>query len=197
MTGRVTRYQGQVATCPYILLNNNMQRKRNRLKEYDYSNAGYYFVTICVNDKKDYFGKIKNEDCVLNEFGVIVKQILENIPVKYPYVELDYYVIMPNHIHIILIIDPSENVSVVTSRDLSPVGSPKPKIKSLSDIIGAFKTISSKELHNKGLTEFKWQRSFYDRIIRNERELYQIRKYIEQNPLSLEIDKQLPENLTI
>ena len=190
---------GQVSTCPYNFQINYMhqKRKRNRLKEFDYSNAGYYFVTICVNDRKDYFGKIKNEDCVLNEFGIIVKQILENIPVKYPYVELDYYVIMPNHIHIILIIDPSENVSVVTSRDLSPVGSPKPKIKSLSEIIGAFKTMSSKELHLKGLKEFKWQRSFYDRIIRDERELYQIRKYIEQNPLSLEIDKQLPENLIL
>jgi putative transposase len=175
----------------------HQKRKRNRLKEYDYSNAGYYFVTICVNDRKNYFGKIDNSKCVLNIYGKIVKQILEKIPVKYPYVELDYYVIMPNHIHIILIIDPSENVSVVTSRDLSPVGSPKPKIKSLSEIISAFKTMSSKEIHLIGLKEFKWQRSFYDRIIRNERELYQIRKYIEQNPLSLEIEKDLLDNLTL
>jgi REP element-mobilizing transposase RayT len=172
----------------------HQKRKRNRLKKYDYSNAGYYFVTICVNDRKDYFGKIKNGDCVLNEFGIIVKQILENIPIKYPYVELDYYVIMPDHIHIIIIIDPSD---VVTGRDLSQIGNSKPKIKSLSQIIGALKTMSSKELHLKGLKEFKWQRSFYDRIIRNEKELYQIRKYIEQNPLSLEIEKQLPKNLIL
>ena len=175
----------------------HQKRKRNRLKEYDYSNAGYYFVTICVNDREDYFGKIVNAECVLNEYGKIVKQVLENIPVLYPYVTIDYYVIMANHIHMIIIIDPSENVSVVTSRDLSPDGKPTLKIKSLSEIIGAFKTMSSKELHKKGLTEFKWQRSFYDRIIRNERELYQIRKYIEQNPLSFEIEKALPDNLTI
>jgi len=175
----------------------NRERKRNRLKEYDYSNAGYYFITICVNDRNDYFGKIENTVCVLNEFGKIVKQILENIPVLYPYVTIDYYVIMPDHIHIIIIIDPSDNVSVVTSRDLSHNKKPKPKIKSLSEIIGAFKTMSSKELHLKGLKEFKWQRSFYDRIIRNERELYRIRKYIEQNPLSLEIEKDIPDNLTI
>jgi len=172
------------------------KRKRNRLKEYDYSFAGYYFVTICVNDRKDYFGKIENGGCVLNKYGQIVKQILENIPVLYPYVELDYYVIMPDHIHIIIIIDPS-NINVVTGRDLSQRDEPKLKIKSLSEIIGAFKTMSSKELHLKGLEEFKWQRSFYDRIIRDERELYQLRKYIEQNPLSLEIEKELPDNLTI
>ena len=174
----------------------HQKRKQNRLKEYDYSQGGYYFVTICVNDRKDYFGKIKNTKFVLNEFGLIVKQILESIPVLYPYVELDYYIIMPDHIHIIIIIDPS-NVNVVTGRDLSLTKKPRLKIKSLSEIIGAFKTMSSKELHKKGVKEFKWQRLFYDRIIRNEKELYQIRKYIEQNPLSFEIEKELPDNLTI
>ena len=173
------------------------KRKRNRLKEYDYSQAGYYFVTICVNDRNDYFGKIVGIKCVLNQFGKSAKYILENIPVLYPYVELDYYVIMPDHIHIIIIIDPSENVSVVTSRDLSLDKKAKPKIKSLSEIIGAFKTMSSKELHKKGLVEFKWQRSFYDRVIRNEKELFLIRQYIKQNPLRLEIEKDLPDNLTI
>jgi REP element-mobilizing transposase RayT len=168
------------------------KRKRNRLKEYDYSNAGYYFVTICINDRNDYFGKIVNAGCVLNEFGKIVKQVLESIPVIYPYVTIDYYVIMPNHIHLIIIIDPS---TVVTSQDLSL--DRKRKIKSLSEIIGAFKTMSSRELHKKGLTEFKWQRSFYDRVIRNEKELFFIRQYIKQNPLRLEIEKDLPDNLTM
>jgi len=175
----------------------HIERKRNRLKEYDYSNAGYYFVTICVNDRNNYFGKIEGTKCVLNQFGKTIKQILENIPVLYPYVTIDYYVIMPNHIHVIFIIDPSDNVSVVTGRDLSPMNRLKPKIKSLSEIIGAFKTMTSKELHKMSLADFKWQRSFYDRIIRSEKELYQIRNYIEQNPLSFEIEKELPDNLTI
>lgn len=174
----------------------HIERKRNRLKEYDYSNAGFYFVTICVNDRNDYFGKIYGTKCVLNEFGKTIKQILENIPVLYPYVTIDYYVIMPNHIHIIIIIDPS-NVNVVTGRDLSLTEKPKLKIKSLSEIIGAFKTMSSKELHKNGLKDFKWQRSFYDRVIRNEKELYFIRQYIEQNPLRLEIEKDITDNLTI
>ena len=126
----------------------HQKRKRNRLKEYDYSQGGYYFITICVNDRNDYFGKVENAGCVLNEFGKTVKQILENISVLYPYVEIDYYVIMPNHIHMIIIIDPS-NVNVVTGRDLSQNKEQKPKIKSLSEIIGAFKTMSSKELHLK------------------------------------------------
>ena len=132
---------------------------------------------------------------MLNELGKSVKDNLENIPVLYPYVNIDYYVIMPNHIHVIIIIDPSDNVSVVTSRDLSLNDKLKPKVKSLSEIIGAFKTMSSKELHKMGLKDFKWQRSFYDRVIRNEKELFFIRRYIEQNPLSLEIEKDFPDNL--
>jgi REP element-mobilizing transposase RayT len=171
------------------------KRKRNRLKEYDYSQPGYYFITICVNDRRNYFGKVEGNKCVQNEFGRIVKQIIETMPILYPYVKFDYYVVMPDHIHAIIIIDPADNVSVVTSRDLSLNDKLKPKVKSLSEIIGAFKTMSSKELHKMGLKEFKWQRSYYDRIIRNEKELYQIRKYIEQNPLSLEIEQAFPDNL--
>jgi REP element-mobilizing transposase RayT len=112
---------GQVTTCPYNLKSKSMHQKRkgNRLKEYDYSSAGYYFVTICVNDRKGYFGRIEDSKCLLNKYGRIIKQVLENIPVKYPYVDVDYYVMMPNHIHAIIIIDPSEKISVVTSRDLS------------------------------------------------------------------------------
>jgi hypothetical protein len=132
------------------------ERKRNRLIEYDYSQGGYFFVTICVNDHKDYFGKIEGTKCVLNLYGKSVKEVLENISALYPYVKVDYYIIMPNHIHVIIIIDPS-NINVVTGRDLSPRNKvqPKPKIKSLSEIIGAFKTMSSKELHKKGLKDFK------------------------------------------
>jgi len=172
------------------------KRKQNRLKEYDYSQGGYYFVTICVNERRNYFGKVEGTKCVLNDYGKTIKRILENIPVLYPYVNIDYYIIMPDHIHAIIIIDPS-NINVVTGRDLSQKGEPIIKVKSLSAIIGAFKTMSSKELHKKGLKNFRWQRSYYDRIIRNEKELYQIRKYIEQNPLSLEIEQAFPDNLEL
>ena len=71
------------------------------------------------------------------------------------------------------------------------------KPKSLSHYIGEFKMQSSKQIHQNGLPEFKWQRSFYDRIIRNEKELYNIRTYIHQNPLKWDIEKSLPENLVL
>jgi len=158
-------------------------RKRNRLKEHDYSQGGYYFITICIEGRENIFGIIENSDCILNKYGDIVKNVLVELPKRYSYFEIDYYVIMPDHIHTVIIIDPSE--------------SKKQKTKSLSEIIGAFKTMSSKQIHIKGLKNFKWQRSFYDRVIRNEKELFLIRKYIEQNPLRFEIANEFPDNLDL
>ncbi len=166
------------------------QRKRNRLKEFDYSQTGYYFITICTDNMINFFGNVINSDVKLNRYGNIVKNRLTLLQKNYPYVTLDEFVIMPNHVHVILVIDRS---SVGTTRELSlPI-----KTKSLSGLVGVFKTTSSKEIHNNGLSEFKWQRSFYDRVIRNEKELFQIKKYIIQNPLKWEIEKETTENIEL
>lgn len=97
-----------------------------------------------------------------------------------------------DNFHGIIIIDPT---GVWTSRDLS-IQRTAIKIKPLSELVGAFKTKSSKEIHLKGNKAFKWQRSFYDRIIRNEKELYNIQQYIKQNPMKWEIEKNI-ENLDL
>ncbi len=154
-------------------------RKRTRLKEYDYSNNAYYFITICVNDKSEVFGKVENNSVSLNDYGIIVEKNLLDLSERFKSVEIDYYVIMPNHFHCIVIL---ENES-------------DKRKESISNIIGAFKSITTIGLHKMGLSDFKWQRSFYDRIIRNEQELFNIRRYIEQNPLRWELEKENPQNL--
>lgn len=163
-------------------------RKRTRLKEYDYSDAGYCFVTICIKEKKKLFGKIIGSHIVLNQFGIIVEECWQDLPNHYPNCELDCYVIMPDHFHGIIIIDRCRDESVTR---------PKAKNHDLSEIIRGFKTFSSKRI-NELLDQketFHWQKSFYDRIIRSEKELFQIRKYILQNPLKWELDRGIPENL--
>lgn len=135
------------------------------------------------------FGKIVDGKMVLNGNGVIVQNRWKWLGNQYPYVELDEFIIMPNHTHGIIVID---GCLVGTGRDLSLHSQ---KIKSLSEIIGAFKTTSSKEIHSNGLVDFKWQRSFYDRIIRNDKSLYQIRKYIHENPMKGERDRNNLDNL--
>ena len=80
-------------------------RKYNRLKNYDYSQNGYYFVTICVKDKIEYFGKIENNKMILNEIGKIANQCWLEIPKHFPDVKLDEHIIMPNHLHGIVVIE--------------------------------------------------------------------------------------------
>ena len=164
------------------------ERKTTRLKDYDYSKNGFYFVTTCTKDRAEHFGEIKDEKMILNNFGDIVKQQWMWLEEEYSYVDTDEYAVMPNHFHGILIID-SEQVG--NGRDRSLQDNPTKKIKALSELIGAFKTTSSKLIHQSGLSIFHWQKSFYDHIIRNDKSLDQIRKYIHYNPLKWEYD---PEN---
>lgn len=163
-------------------------RKPNRLKAHDYYLPGYYFITICTKNKGNVLGRVIDKEVILNKFGKIILNNWQKLSKMYSYCELDYFQIMPDHFHTILIIN-----SVGTSRDLSL----QVKTKSLSSLIGVFKTTSSKEIHLTGFKEFKWQRSFYDRIIRNEKELYHIRKYIQENPLMWDIEKNISKNLSL
>ena len=166
------------------------ERKLNRLTGFDYSTGGYYFVTICTKNRINYFGNIVDGQMILNTYGQIVEHQWIWLQKQYKYVELDEYVIMPNHIHGIVIIDPivgnSRDCSLRNGHDHSLQ---KNKIKPLPELIGAFKTTSSKLIHKTGLKYFQWQKSFYDHIVRNEISLFKIRKYIRNNVLKWERDR--------
>lgn len=162
------------------------KRKNTRLKEFDYSQSSYYFRTICMKNRNEFFSHIVNSELVLTEFGKILDEVWNNLP-KYYSVELDYYVIMPDHFHGIIVIDNS--LKIKDNKANKPF--------SLSDIIGKFKSFATRKIREllSDEIEFEWQKSFYDRIIRNENELYNIRKYIQENPLRWDIEKNNPENL--
>jgi len=117
----------------------------------------------------------KSAKMELNEFGIIVNNQLQWIENQYPYVVLHHYIVMPNHIHAIIEIDSINTDSI--------------KIKSLSELMGAFKTTSSKLIHLAGFPDFKWQRSFHDHIIKDEKSYLNISNYIETNPERWEKDK--------
>lgn len=173
-------------------------RKLNRLKGFDYSFPGFYFVTICTKNMNHYFGKIQNGKMMLNKYGRIIDNKWNWLKSNFNYIELDTFIIMPNHVHgIIYIYNYNYDKKILgtgravgtghavgTGRDLS-----LPKIKPLPEIIGAFKTTSSKLIHEYGLAEFQWQRSFHDRIVRNENELERIRNYIKNNPVKWGLDR--------
>ncbi|PVY43010.1 transposase [Pontibacter virosus] len=163
-------------------------RKQNRLDGYDYSRDALYFVTSCVKDKICCFGEVINGEMQLNEYGYIAEQQWRWLEEQYPYVILHAFVVMPNHVHAIIEID---RYAVGTGRDLSArrqsdetsaSAFSNPKVKSLSELVGVYKTTTSKRVHAIGLTDFAWQRSFHDHIIRSDKAYHQIRNYILSNP---------------
>jgi REP element-mobilizing transposase RayT len=128
---------------------------------------------------------------ILNEPGIIAEQSWIDIPKHFTNTELDYYVIMPNHIHGIIIL----NQAVETRNVDKIVETPYMASLPLGDIIGKYKAAVKRRANKNGYNNFSWQTRFYDRIIRNEKELYNIRKYIDQNPLKWDLEKDQPENI--
>lgn len=179
-------------------------RKRNRLAEYDYSNPAWYYVTICTQNHKEYFGEIRNGKMILNRTGKLVNQLWKNIEILREHIELDNNIVMPNHIHGIIIINKYVGDANFASsiQTFNVKNNHETKIADrtkmeLSKIIQQFKRAATLKIRKeKGDSAFKWQRSFYDRIIRNEKELFNIRNYIELNPLRWGLDNDI-ENLEL
>ncbi len=168
-----------------MLYKNKFRIASTRLINWDYKTPWWYFVTINTKSHQEYFGVVKNGKVIINDIGKIVNEYWLEIPKHYTSVELDYFVIMPNHIHGIIIIN---NVETGHAPSLQL------KRPSLGNIVGSYKSAVTKWC-NKNEILFKWQSRYFERIIRNEPELYKIRKYIKLNPLKWEIEKNNPDNI--
>ncbi len=176
----------------------NKERKGNRLKKFDYSKPGHYFITICVHPVfkgHNIFGSIKNGKMDLNKYGQILSNQWLWIAEQYKHILLDEWIIMPDHFHAIVKIVHTEsgNNTMGTGRGLSlhcnnPYQNKNilfpQKYKPLGQIIGAFKTTTSKLIHKSGYNDYTWQRSYYDRIVRDTNSLNCIRQYIINNPIN-------------
>lgn len=176
-------------------------KKQYRYKGYDYSQNGLYFITICIKNRQEYFGDIVNDIMNLSVLGRVTEKCWLEIPKHFPFVLLDEFVIMPNHIHGILEIF---NNNIVGTQDFAFLHGKNrkrkyknqfaPQSKNLASIIRGFKIGVTKFAKNNNL-EFRWQGRFHDRIIRNQNELDRIKKYILDNPLKWKLDRNNPLNL--
>ncbi len=159
-----------------------LRRISYRLPGYDYSLAGAYFVTIIAKNRQCLFGSIENGTMGINEAGKIITDTWQKLEKTYPYVVVDEYCLLPDHFHGILWIQ--ELIPYGPGSKINLAGPGMIKIKPLGQLIGSFKTCSTKQINLMNHTpgERIWQRNFYDRIIRNEKELDRIRAYIMANP---------------
>ena len=174
-----------------------------RLRGYDYSTAGYYFVTFCVQGRECLFGEIVDSEVVLNNAGLMIENVWQKLPQRFPNVVLDSSVVMPNHFHGIIIIQPPVGAPLAAPDDRQngntnqgAASSAPTDNKTLGDVIRSFKSISAiganKIIGRSG--QPLWQRNYYERIIRNENELHQIQQYIHDNPMQWETDDENPAN---
>ena len=176
-------------------------RRSVRLKGYDYSQEGAYFITICTYDKALIFGDIVDGEVVLNRRSIIAKNCWGEIPQHFKNVQLDEFVVMPNHVHgIILIVGATHASPLRTQTEQTDSQQPNgPKPKSIGAIVGSYKSAVSKRIHEINNTPgtTTWQRNYFEHVIRNEKSLYQIRQYIINNPLQWEFDNENPKNLKV
>jgi putative transposase len=147
--------------------NNPPPRRRSlRLPGYDYSQAGAYFITVCTHNRKIFFGEVLNDDMRLNEFGMLVKHTWDNLPRHYGGIELDAFIVMPNHVHGIIILADEPEMR-----------------RTISEIVRGFKTFSARNVNERcGRRGALWRRGYYEHVIRNEEELNRIRDYVAGNP---------------
>lgn len=181
------------------MFNPDIHRRRSiRLKGYDYSQAGAYFVTICTKDKECLLGEVANGEMQLNNMGAIVQQCWNNIPRHFPNTAIDEFIVMSNHVHGIIILTNNVGAQFIApdgNQNTTKLGVMKQgamnRAPTLGEIVRTFKarcTHAIKRLNNTvGIP--LWQRNYYEHIIRNETELNKIREYIISNPLNWESDE--------
>ena len=176
-------------------------RRSIRLKGYDYTQPGAYFVTLCTHDRAHLFGEVVDGEMRLNEWGEIVRDEWFKTAQVRPYVQLrdDEFVVMPNHIHGIIWI--ADNVGatrrVAPTDRVAPTTPRGPAPQSIGAIIGQFKSAVTKRMNELRDTPgaLVWQRNYYEHIIRNERALNAIRQYIDENPLRWDLDRYNPDRI--
>ena len=179
------------------------KRKQIRLKGYDYSQSGWYYITVCTQNRECLFGKIINGKMRLNEFGKIVDKKINELK-KYKNVDLDIYYVMPNHVHFIIRIvgaDPCVRPSSDPHRPFKS-RSTQGSTPTVGEYIKRLKTLTThiyirnvKNNHWQSFNKRLWQRGYYEHIIRNEKSLNKIREYIQSNPAMWNRDRNNLEKL--
>jgi REP element-mobilizing transposase RayT len=188
-------------------------RRSIRLKGYDYSQAGAYFVTICTQDRACLFGEVVDGEMRLNDVGRMVVAEWERLPERFPDVALDAFVVMPNHIHGIIVITHPDRVGagLVPAQEGDHEGRPYDTdpdrttgtgattrvAPTVGDVVSAFKSSVTVE-YARGVKTFGWlpfrrrlwQRNYYEHIIRSEDSLNRIRQYIVENPARWVFDRE-------
>jgi len=167
-------------------------RQSIRLKEYDYKQSGAYFVTVCTQNRACLFGAVADGEMQLNNPGQIAKTAWDDLPARFPSVRLDAFIVMPNHVHGIIIVGaqfiaPSDGFGTATI-DPGVIN----HAPTLGEMVRAYKAVSTRLIKQAGTPAFAWQRNYYEHVVRDEESLNRIRQYILDNPARWAFDHENP-----
>jgi putative transposase len=167
-------------------------RRSIRIPGFDYAAPGWYFVTVCGLDREPLFGRVRDGKADLSAFGHLVEVCWQEIPIHFPRVSLDDFVVMPNHLHGIVVIG-HEDGTACRAPTSEAFAAPVPE--SLATIVRSFKSAATKAINDVRGTRGSpvWQRDYHERVIRDQRELAIKRRYIAQNPVNWAQDDENPE----
>jgi putative transposase len=166
------------------------RRRTIRLQGYDYAQAGAYFVTICAEQRACRFGAVVDDEVRLTDAGRMVADEWNGLVVRYPCIEIDAFVVMPNHLH---------GLMILSGARPSPDRAPNLRAPGLGTVVGSFKSTTTVR-YTQGVREGRWkpfvkrlwQRSYYEHVVRSERGLASVRQYIADNPLKWALDRENP-----
>ena len=186
------------------------KRRSIRLRGYDYSTPGAYFITACTHNRLLLFGRVVDGKVETNRIGAVVEDCWSKLPDHYDHVAIDAFVLMPNHIHGVIIIEdtsvtvgagqqpPAKDTRTTVGAGLKPAlpATIDPKRHGVPEIVRAFKTFSARRINQMRASAGTpvWQRGFYDHVIRGEDELDRVRTYIMDNPRRWHEDVDNPAN---
>jgi putative transposase len=162
-------------------------RRSIRLKGYDYAQAGAYFVTMCTQDRACLLGDVVGEEVRLSDAGSMIQAVWDGLPNRFPGMELDAFVVMPNHVH---------GIATFVGAGLAPPAEKgaASSAPTLGNVVRAFKSLSA--IHVNRLLRRSgplWQRGYFDHVVRDDRDLERIREYIATNPLRWALDRENPQ----
>ncbi len=169
------------------------RRRSVRLSGYDYSSAGAYFVSFVVQGRLCLFGEVVDGEMCLNGAGKMVRRVWEGMPERFPYIVMDAYVVMPNHMHGVVFLS-----QTAAAADAS-TGETVQDVPTLGDVVRVFKSLTTVEygkgVRGMGWVRYEkrlWQRNYYERVVRNGSEMRAVREYIANNPRNWELDRENP-----
>ncbi len=169
------------------------RRRPLRLRGFDYSREGAYFVTICTRNRECQFGEVVDGRMRLGEAGQVIQAVWDRLSERFPTIESDAFIVIPNHVHgILVLVGEGLALPMRGAASSAPTGSAS---STLGNVVRVFKSLSAigvnRLLSRSGLP--LWQRNYFEHVIRSEESLNRIREYIETNPLSWEMDRENPE----